>query len=253
MKVKKKFVMLMVPMLLAGVLSGCGDMIPTLTDEENWKIAEYSAGLLLKYDAHNIRRLVSDNIIQAAYEEAYKMAEWEWKVEQYKEQQRQEEMAASNNHSSSENGDGESAPAISYTMEEILGIEGSFQLTYTGCEVTDSYCSEGYEDIFGAMEATSGNQLVILHFDLYNITGEDLFCDLIHQSVKYSATINDKKYGAQMTLLLDDLTQYYDTVPAYSSKSAVVVFQLPESEAFNIQSISLRLKSGEMSNRFVLQ
>lgn len=244
--------LVMAGMMLFSNLAGCGDTIPNLTAEENWMIAEYSAGLLLKYDAHHVRRLVSDDEIDAAYAEAYQNAEWQWKVEKYQEEQKKEEMEAS-----SHGGNGLESSAdtevVDYSMEEILGISGTFQIEYLGYEVCKSYPSEDSEDYYVAMEATGGNDLFILHYQMTNLTGEEQLCDILHSGVTFSATINEKKYGSQLTLLMDDLSQYYEVIPAYESRQVAILFQIPEEMAYDIESVSLKVKSKTMNNRFILE
>lgn len=239
-------------LLVLTSLSGCGDTIPTLTDEENWKIAEYAAGLLLKYDAHHLRRLVSDEVINAAYEEAYKKAEWNWKVEQYIAGMENEKPGTDSNSSGSASSGGSSSEQVSYSIEEILGIENSFILNYTGYEIADSYPNEDSEDFYVAMDATTGNKLLILHYNMANIAGEDVMCDILHSKASFQLTVNDKKYGSQWTLLFDDFTQYYDTVAAGEERTVSIIFEVPEEKTIEIDTLELKVKCQDKSNRFVL-
>ena len=55
---KKKLVVMLCIMTMTLSLSGCGNAIPDMSEEESAMITEYAAGLLLKYDKNYSSRLV---------------------------------------------------------------------------------------------------------------------------------------------------------------------------------------------------
>ncbi|MCM1087931.1 MAG: hypothetical protein NC419_07215, partial [Muribaculaceae bacterium] len=61
----KKVSVLLCGIGIACILTGCGNTMPELTEEENDIITEYAVSLLLKYDKNYNSRLID----LAAYEE----------------------------------------------------------------------------------------------------------------------------------------------------------------------------------------
>ena len=57
----KKVSVLVCGLMVALLTAGCGEM-PDLTQEETDLIAEYAAGILLKYDRDQVNRLVDTSI-----------------------------------------------------------------------------------------------------------------------------------------------------------------------------------------------
>lgn len=68
----------------------------------------------------------------------------------------------------------EETPAPPATIEEYYGIE-NFTFQYSGYELVESYPSNTEEEIFFAMDATEGMQLLVLKFTVSNAGAECRF------------------------------------------------------------------------------
>ena len=240
---KRKIAMILGIMISVTGLAGCAvDELPTLTETESKQIAEYASGLLLKYDAHNVTRLVDDSEIAAAYEKAYQKAELAYKAQQFKQAAKEEEENKKGNGS----GEGTKESAVTYTLAQALSIDSDFSLDYTGTEIVKTYPSG--QDALIVMDALPGNALYVVHFTLTNLTGEEKLCDLLNQNIAYSIRVNgEKSYKNEFTLLDDDLTIFMETVPAGTSVPLSVVFEMSESEIANMQSVVFKIKSKEIT------
>ena len=111
--------------------------------------------------------------------------------------------------------DGEAAAAVPSTIEEYYGIQDiTFQ--YTGYELTESYPSgiEG-EDVFFAMDATEGMQLLVLKFTASNASSADQTLDMLGHGARFRISVNGGSgENALSTMLLNDLQTYEGVVPA---------------------------------------
>lgn len=221
-------------------MTACGSTVPEMTEEQNAQVVEYAAGLLLKYDENYHSRLVEET------EEPVKETEAET-LEQEPEQEAdtaasvQEEPAKETQViDRTQEAQGSAARSI----EEFYGIDG-VTIAYTGYEVKDAYpdASESDELIL-AMGATSGCKLLVLNFDVNNISGGDVNLDMLSFNTRFKISINGEtpKY-VLTTMLMDDLSSYVGTIAAGTSQRLVLVCEIPTEKANSIQTLSLNMKN----------
>jgi len=250
----------MICIMLIGMgltLTGCAnsfDHMPDLTEEESALIAEYAAGILLKYD-RNLKELATDSEIEAYDEreaifrentEALLAAKGMNGEEDEEEEQREAD-------SPKEAEAAQPAAASFAGIAQFCGLDG-FQIDYTGYKVCDSYPDAGGEDMVFAMDATQGNKLLVLEFTAQNTGAEDRELDMIGQNIQFRISVNEADgRNALPTLLLNDLSSYKDTVPAGSSVTLVLVREIPEAEAGSVGTLSLSLRSESDSASVVLE
>lgn len=241
--------------LLMGVfLTGCGNAIPEMTQEEQALVVEYAANELLKYDTGYETRLTLEELSREPLEDAVQEAAEEKVPEEEMEASKSAEdgsKAASEDKGGSlpdeveviDNTAGEAVLDIS--MEEFLKLEGA-ELTYTGCEVTDSYPSEKKEDeFFFFMSATEGKKLLVLKFELTNISDGELALDMAKTDTRYKIIADGEEKNALTTLLLNDLAYYQGTVEPGQSVELVLVGEVSEGE--KAESLQLKMKSVDNS------
>ena len=78
---------------------------------------------------------------------------------------------------------------------------------------------------------------------IWKITGDDQYVDLYSKDLEYSIIINDSKSAKQMlTILIDDLYTYQGTVQGNMFEEVVLLFQVSDSVAEEIESGSLKLR-----------
>lgn len=233
-------------------LTGCG-LVPslTLTSEQSKIVAEYAAGLLLKHDK-NYKGGIEDYVIEE--EEDISVID-----EVVQEPPVQEEEA-----SDTETADIEDDGTISDTdadnpnttdrysalpVADAIGIDG-FDVTYSGYETAKIYPEDNGDLVF-SMQANQGMELLILHFNVTNNTENELLCDILDTGCKYRVRINgSERVNSQHTILLNDLSEYYDNVSGYGMVDAVLVFEVSEGTGQNISSLDLTVKNADSSEMY---
>lgn len=228
-------------------MTGCGEVMPELTEEETETISEYAAGVLLKYDRVGRGRLLDPSEYE---EEENKKAERERAMAQSVEEPAEEESTPEESKADDTevidvSQDTEAAAAVPSTIEEYYGIEDiTFQ--YTGYELAESYPS-GTEggDVFFAMDATEGMQLLVLKFTASNGSSADQTLDMLGHGARFRVSVNGGSgENALSTMLLNDLQTYDDVIPAGSSVELVSIVEIPQSTAVETIDFTLRGEAG---------
>ncbi|MBD5544949.1 MAG: hypothetical protein HDR01_12130 [Lachnospiraceae bacterium] len=231
--------------MLMGV-SGCGNAIPDMTEEQGAIVAEYAAGLLLKYDKNYTTRLVEKD---EQAEEADSEAEAEELSAQDAEET--EEPSVSENEIEDEK-DGVSGVAATVNIGSFLGL-GAVQVDYQGYEVVDSYAEGDDLDIAFAMNASPGAKLVVTKFLLTNTGSEEAACDILSKDVRFRIKYGAETKNALITMLSDDLSVLNTTIPAGESITAVLIIEAKAEEAENLPELSLLIRYQDDSVETKLQ
>ena len=237
----KKVSVLLCGLTMALLTAGCGEM-PDLTQEETDLIAEYAAGMLLKYD-RDINRLVDTSMYEEEVEEEVILPEEEEEPTETEEEESTSVVDVSQ--------DEETEPTVS-SVEQYYGVP-NVMITYTGYEVSDSYppSSEG-EDLVFSMEASSGTQLLVLKFNAQNLSGEDQNLNMLGYGARFRVSVNgESSKGALATMLVNDMQTYNDVIPANSAVELVSIVEIPQGT--NVGSIDMILRGGEQDATLRLQ
>lgn len=231
----RKVCTLMCSIIMATLVTGCGGAtMPDLTQEETDMISEYAVGVLLKYDKNHSSRLVDTTEYDLPAEEVQQDT-----PEEAPEEQVQENPADSTEVIDvSQDVEIEAPPA---TIEEYYGIEDiTFQ--YIGYDLTSSYPSSADdEDLFFAMDATAGTQLLVLRFSVTNQSSEDKSLNMMGYGAKFRVSVNGESgQNALSTMLLDDMQTYNDVLPAGSGVELVSIVEVPQSVSVETIDFILR-------------
>ena len=98
-------------------------------------------------------------------------------------------------------------------------------------------------------KAFTGNKLVVLKFDVTNTTDSDVSLDMATKDLKIKGIFNKSiKTIAQVTLLPEALNTFKETIPAGKTVQTVLVFEMTETNANNLTSIVLDIKSSKGTN-----
>lgn len=228
--------------LAAALLSGCGATMPDLTQEETDLISEYAVGILLKYDKHHRSRLVDTTVYDVV-------------VEEIPEETLEEEPEQTNPVNDMEvvdvSQDVEPA-APPATIEEYYGIQG-FTFQYLGYDLTQSYPSNASdENLFFAMDATEGSQLLVLRFLATNVSSADQALNMLSYGVKFRVSVNGEAGQSVLTtMLLNDMQSYHDVVPAGSGVELVSIVEIPQS--LSVGTIDFMMRGNDASASMTLQ
>ena len=237
----KKVSVLLCALTVALLTAGCGEM-PDLTQEETDLIAEYAAGMLLKYD-RDINRLVDTSMYEEEVEEEVILPEEEEEPTETEEEESTAVVDVSQ--------DEETEPAVS-SLEQYYGVPNVI-ITYTGYEVAESYppSLEG-EDLVFSMEASAGTQLLVLKFNAQNLSGEDQVLNMLGYGARFRVSVNgESSKGALATMLVNDMQTYNDVIPASSAVELVSIVEIPQGT--NVGSIDMILRGGEQDATLRLQ
>lgn len=225
-------------------MTACGNEIPDLTDDESQRVGEYAAVTLLKYDANNRSRLVDPAIVIAKLEK-----------EAAKEARRQENAQTEEQPAESTTSEIEAPTAqedITTSLEDFFGLAEGVTLTYRDYQVADSYPEDGSTDDFFALDASAGKKLLVLNFELTNGTDQEENIDFLSAASRYIITVNDSTRGNALTTMLpNDMSTYAETMAPGETQGLVLLLEVNEDVANEIQNISLRLKNA--SNEYTIQ
>ena len=260
---KKKIGSILIITALIGCLTGCGNVIADLSEEQSEQISEYAAAVLLSYDeGYHSRLLDEEEMVKAEEEEALAKARAEAAAKIAETYTQEDTKKDSQNDTDSESGstDASVQPEESVELAGFLGLTG-FEVQYAGASIEDSYPTavssedgQAAESLFFSMKATAGNKLLVLKFNVQNISGQDQVLDLLSKQV-YFYVKSDQfgKKGTMVTMLEDDLSAYNGNVAAGSSVESVLIVEISEDEVANIGSLVLDVKYNEDTASIKLQ
>jgi hypothetical protein len=224
-------------------MTGCSlDAMPELTDEESALISEYAAGLLLKYSPNYDYKIVDNVALSSSVD--YVEEEQEVPESTQTESTTEEETLDSPTdvEASEQLLEDENTQKVSSDTDiaPILGIS-DVSIKYDSYEICDSYPKDtnGFN-----VSASSGNMLLVIHFNIENNSDEDCNLNLIEDNITARITVNDSLSGNGLnTMLPNDLTSYYDTISANATTDAVVLAQLSEGSAQDLTAISVKISA----------
>ncbi len=243
---RKRIALLMIAVAVGTQLSGCSLTAEvSVPEEESTLIAEYAAGLLLKYDSRHENGLARIEEAEEAEEEEDTAAPEEKKEETPEESANaiHDELAAA----------ADATADSTVPLGEAMGLAG-FDVTYQSYEVCDIYPEEAPEDIFFSMQASPGKDLMIVHFNVTNTLEYEQQCSMVNNSTLFRLIINgNERINQQTTILLNDLKQYQDKIAGYGMVDAVLVFEIAEGSQNNFQMLQLLVKNEGIENTYILQ
>lgn len=223
--------------IVSCLLTGCGSVIPELTEEESSLIATYAADVLLENSRENTSRLMDT---EAETTRRNELAE---KVANLKKEQAVEEEEKSQEAGGTSSG----TALVSVGTENIAGFIGldGFQVSYDGYEIGKSYQTEEGAEWEPTFDAPQGRNLLILKFKVTNISGVTAVADVLSKdmlfSVKGESGISSM---ALMTMLLNDFTYAQDEIGADESKQYVLIAYIDEN-IMEAGSLTLQMKKGD--------
>lgn len=236
---KRKMAVVLCMMAMVMGLSGCGNAIPDMSEEQSAVVAEYAAGLLLKYDKNYNTRLVDE---EEKEEEAETQEPSE--AEDAKPTEEQPEKPSISENQVQDEQAGVSVENASVSIGNFLEL-GTVLVDYQGFEILDSYTEENASELAFAMDASKGAKLVVAKFLLTNTGGEDVACDMLSKNVRFRINYGAATKNALVTMLSDDLSTLNTTIPAGESVGAVLIIEVKAEEADSITELSLNIKYNE--------
>ena len=130
------------------------------------------------------------------------------------------------------------------TKEDVLDWNEYFttekwKISYSSYNLYKTY--PGNSDVF-EINASKGKRLLVLFFDVKNLTDEKVKINLAKRKLKYKLYIGDECFEPELALLEDGGLLYLDTsVVAGKSKKTELVFEVPK----DIKLTNMRLDVSE--------
>ena len=250
-------------------MTGCGIYeTRDLTQEQTDLISEYAAGLLARYNKTPMMglRRVGDIYFPDETSVLPTPEPEEEMIEEIADVTSEESSDVLNTEGTEQDGAAEDALAEGMTGEEgelssdalsggetagssvpiaqALGLEG-FEVAYTGYETCMVYPPEESDDLVFSMQAAPGMELLILHFNLTNVTESEQTCNMIGKDVKLRVILNGgERVRAQSTILLNDLSQYSGTLEPFAMDDAIAVFEVAEGTGETLSKLKFVVVSG---------
>ncbi len=239
-------------------LSACGSDYPQLSEEETRLVGEYAAMLLLKYDANQRSRLVDIS----AVDEADRLAAEKALEEQAASDKQQEQddqtsgMKPTDDTTVIDKTQDDKRDDIGSVAElaQLLELQEGITFSYEGSYVTDSYSESEEMDGYFALQAPEGKALLVLEFEMKNESSNAQSADVLSKRIAFRVKVNDNyTRTALVTMLMNDLSTYAGTIAAGESQNLVLIVEVDETMASNIESIQLSLKNDSNSYTILLQ
>lgn len=215
---------------LLATITGCGTKFPDMTYEQEEKIVEYAANVVIKHMKNYSCRLVDLSLYAEVEDES-----------DNKEQEGMDPIA------DTDVVDNTSGTVGAATLAEAL-MMSDFDISYDRYEVTDSYPNDGEEELFFTLDASTGKTLLVIHFNVMNLTEEVKEVSIFQSTNRFSVDINQGiKKKALSTMLLDDLSMFQGSFEPGEQKDLVIVMEIDKELSENIESLQMIVTS-EMGN-----
>lgn len=233
----------------AVLLTGCVDSMPELTAEQSDIIAEYAAGLLLKYSSNYDYKIASEEEVAAAMAAKQEVPEPETEQETVTDMEQQTEDETGQGTPSSETQQTESETESGTEQIQFvadldfaaeLGIDDLI-IRYQSFELCSSYPqnNSGF-----SVSAAQGKKLLVMHFDLEGLPEEDVDCNLFDYDIKMRVNVNNTASAAVLsTMIPNDLASYMDVVKAGEIVDVVAVAEIDDMTEEEIQTLTLQTAS----------
>lgn len=225
---RNKILLLSVMLMSLVTLTGCFG-VKNITEEESDLIAEYSAGVLLRYSNSYQWRLLTRE--QASKEDGSDVtATPEPSALPSDEPQETAEAVSPTGDTASsqpdaqgtDDGSSQEPEVKSVSLTEVYGIKG-VDITMDRAE----YCKK-YKNI--QVASSSGEKLLVITFKLHNTSGSAKKINLMNREIDYPITIGADTYSMGINILEgNDMKYLKTTIPAGKTVTAALVYTLPSS------------------------
>lgn len=237
---KRKLIAIMISGVMMFSLTGCTTEVIELTDTEEQIISEYAAHAVLQHFGKNQHNIVEELLVEEEIEE--QLSDEEFFGDEPKEETPEDgiqvivpdtmpEVTVSANSDMS--------------IEEFFGIE-DLEIRYKDYTVTKTYPEVSEEEFYVSIDATEGSNLLVLKFDVANLTGTDYETNMLRYGLKFKVGVNGASpRWVLSTMLMNDLTTYNEVIPANGTVELVLAMEIPEDTS--VEQLSLMMKKGENS------
>ncbi len=215
-KRRKFFQIIAIAMISILTTTGCGTAMYDLTDEERGLIVDYAAYVVGK---HNVYQ--KDGMIAGV------------KSSKDKPSASDSDSQTSTGQEDGRDSSGKSEKGIS--LGKALGYD-ALETSYKNYIISDSFQEGGYY----SLSARNGYRILALNFSVTNPTDADIPVDLIAKAPKYTFSYNGGKTCTNLANFATyTLDSFKGSLPAGKTLDMVILFEIPETETIDEESMGL--------------
>lgn len=221
-------------LIIAMSLTGCIKN-NDLSDKEIGIVAEYMAGLLIKYDDNYKPGLIDEDELYLSLEEE---ATEDTQPSPSSTPLADENDIGNQDENNSGNQDEETGK---YTISEVIGIDG-LDIQYVGYKLYEIYPDDETSSYF-SITPREGNQLLVASFAIENKTDKNIRLDLRKADISYQLDINiGTIHKPYMAFLENDLRLINMVIEKKTTQKAVLIFEVPKD--LDMNDINLIISKG---------
>lgn len=230
--------------------------LAAIEEAQNKIIAEYAAGVLMKYNAGTNSRVLEGQklLVEEKKEDAKKLQEEKRQqlFEEYEKEKTKSDEASSQEDGNSAVSGGE-VSKVAYINDMAAAMENSsFSITYSGYEITNSY-KEDDGIISFSVDAKEGKMLIVSKFLVTNTGAQEEELNLLAAAPEFKAKLSGKVVKAEQTMLLNDLSMYKEVLKPAETKEAVILFEVPQETTAQLGNMELIVKINDKESRMLLE
>lgn len=236
MKNKKRYLFISIVAMML-FLTGCGESLYELTAEEEALVVHSAAYYVAK---HNIQQ--KDGVNGAVLPD--EIASEEDVVSSEQETQSQNSTGASDD----EQNEPKLPEDTGVSLAEVIGQTDNLQITYEGSHVAKNY-KEGSAYI---VDAEAGKTFYVMKFKLTNITNAAVEVNNASKSPVMKLISDAVTVKSEVTFLTSDFSTYQGTIGAGESVETILLFEVSEAVAEQIENPTLQITIGNSTKNIKL-
>lgn len=242
----KKVITGLLVLLCMAVLTGCGKNDISLTNEENDLVAEYIAGILLKYSYDNEWKYQKLNTAQKTGVTTTAGTNSSTQTPTQSQAGNSQKPTASSSSAAStttaSGAAGTTSTDLMGSLPSALGLSG-VTVKYKDYVTGSSYPSDAYVSV----PAQSGCEVVAVELTLTNTSGQAVTLNS-SGNVTFKLEVGGTGVSNYASILKNDITALKNvSLAAGASKDVVVLFQVKESDANSVAGASMSATSSGTS------
>lgn len=233
-QIKLKRLLIILISILAFSLTGCIKKYP-LTETDTNVVAEYMAGLLLKYDKnysaslpgyHELDETTDTGSIEYDEADTVKLSDDD------KDESSKDRIDKASN-----------SETVEYVLSEVMNVP-DFDIQYVGYRFADTLPEDKTNRVF-SIDAKEGYQFLVVDFSVENKTDTDRIFNLDNPNITYQLDIDKGAPYKPQTVLLENNLIFIKNIniKAGEKTSAILAFEVPKDK--DMKEIVLNISGNE--------
>lgn len=238
---KRKYHRLLILLLAAGMLGGCGTPMCELTDDEKELIVSYSAYAVSK---HNIYQ-------KDGYVNTYPQEETETEASHgNQESSTQQDIGnVAGEAGGTQADDGSVQITEEVSLAKAIGHASDLKISYKGYEINENYNEGNYF----SLGADQGKTFLILKIRMKNKTDSTVKVNNLGKGLKFQCSLDgEDSIPAEETFAMKVFSNYEGSIKAGKSEDVVLLFQIDKGQAAKIGNFTLTVTEDGTTSRIKL-